>query len=274
MDWLPRNQTDWSGYTTVGHFIEEIDKNPGLRRKSAVDLKRDTKSGGSAFYAALGNFCRMKANGDEKKREELMRSVIPLATKYPKYDFGAGPVRFDSKPERAIAILLNKYGLLKTPEEGKNLHVPTNGKSRHNINFLVGNTLIEYHPIQFSEKTTGRTFEDVFNKRWENITNPDYQQHLFWMIQDIDSLYAVLQDSEVNPLMCKRYQDMTEEQFTEDINWAYKKAADHDHKQKIKRQKAELDSILRFSYDFLEEIYPTRENQAANSNKELTKKAA
>ncbi len=274
MSWLPESDIyRWKKFTKIEQFKIEYETNNHLRGKTGQELSKDTRHGGKAFHSALGRFCRKESKRQGIDRAELL-IWLPYSTKAPKYDFGRGQLRFGSNPERIVGMILNKYGLLKRPEEGINVHVMTNGNHQHNLDFLTGNTFIEYHPLSIGEKKKGLTFEDVFDIRWNNITNPEYQQHWFWMFEDINDLHYILQDPEIKPLMNKKYQNLTYNQFKDHVNEAYDKAREYDQKQEVKKQKAELNSILKFSYDFMESIYPTRETPAANDDIELADEVA
>ncbi len=226
-NWLPKDRYEWDTLTSINDFIEEYNNNPELAGRSRTDMMNDYGNIGAAFYAALRRFCDIETGGDKKKTKEMIK-WIPYSDRFCHYDFGKGPIRFDSRPERTIAILLNKYGLLRSPEEDVNIHVPTNGKRKHSIDFLVGNTFIEYHPLHFSDIRAGLDFDDVFQKRWENITNPAYSEHWLWMIDKVSTLYDVLKDPEVNPLMYKKYQMMSKKEFSEDVRWARKATKKYD----------------------------------------------
>ncbi|MBU0906848.1 MAG: hypothetical protein KKD18_06310 [Nanoarchaeota archaeon] len=144
------------------------------------------------------------------------------------YDFGYGPIDFDSMPERAIGILLNRYGLVKKFREGKNLHVKTNGNGHHSIDFLVGKTFIEFHPKSILEAKRGLTLEEAGERKRENITKPEYQGFWFWHLWEIDQMYDILKDPEISKLIRKEHKPLTRRRFDEQLRRSYEAAAGYD----------------------------------------------
>jgi hypothetical protein len=228
----------------------------GELSKYSKEIKIDTAGGYDScpvFEGSVYNAISMSFSEFGFQEEDL---AIEGAAKY--YDFGYGSIKFDSKGERVIGILLDKYGIVKEFEEDKNLHVLTNEKSQHSIDFFVGNTFIEYHPLNPSNGKAKNKFRLDFNSymlgfdssksfpkllsvenlvlkgesfnKWNHITRPKYQDTWFWHIDDVEQLYDVLMDSAVKPLMNKRYRNITYEQFEKDVDQAYQRAADYDAK--------------------------------------------
>ncbi len=278
-EWLPRNNNDWSKFANIADFKKEYMTNPNLRGRTPAELMNDKKKGGKKFYNALRKFVTKISNGDDIKRASLMKKVLVYSNKCKHYNFRNSTIRFDSRPERIIAILLNKYGLLKRPEEGKNVHVKTNGDHQHSIDFLVGNTLIEYHPFnrKYDPKQGRNSNEEVTRYKFKNITNPKYSDHWFWHIWEIDDVYDILKDNAVNPLMNKRYQNLTKEQFEKHIDQAYDKARKYDITQEEEnRRKTETTPygihahIPMLHGQFAIDDLPSKD--VANSDKEIDKK--
>jgi len=149
------------------------------------------------------------------------------------YDFTDNFVRFDSNSERIIGILLNKYGLISEFKENENLHVRTNGKRLHSLDFLVDNTFIEYHPLGINDQKKSLTLEQAGERKLENITNPEYLDNWFWHIWEIDQLYDILQDSEINPKMSEEYRNLSFEDFKGHVREAYQNAKEYDSESKL-----------------------------------------
>ncbi|MDP2924997.1 MAG: hypothetical protein Q8N99_01355 [Nanoarchaeota archaeon] len=145
------------------------------------------------------------------------------------FDFGNGEVSFDSYHERIVGILLHKYGLIRDFKEDENLHVRTNGSKTNSIDFLVGDSLIEFHPVHWSEKQRGiDTIKKAGERKYKAITNPEYQKCYFWHVWEIEGIYEVLQDSEIKPLIKKKYRGLSFEEFKKHLALAYKMSANYD----------------------------------------------
>ena len=81
-----------------------------------------------------------------------MEVIFPIRGHRCSYQFDDGNVcTFDSYPERITGILLHSLGMIKKFEEGKNLHIRTNGSKQHSVDFKVGDVFLEYHPVSMGE---------------------------------------------------------------------------------------------------------------------------
>jgi len=226
---FPPRLNDWSSFKTIKDWKREYDSYPEWQGKSTTEIRRELESGGAAFYHALNNWIKKNAK-TESERKALVRAIFPERQAPFRYDFGNGDVYFSSYPERIVGILLNKYGLIRRFEEGKNLHVRTNGRTLHSLDFLVGNTFIEYHPVSRDDKKAGRNLKQAGERKHQNKKNPEYYDTGFKHIWDVDQLYDILQDEEVNPLMYKRYGGITKEKFQKHVSETYQKAVAYDAK--------------------------------------------
>lgn len=76
-------------------------------------------------------------------------------------------LKFDSREERTLALLLHHFGFLKRPLEGINVHTPVNSHTRHSVDFFLPdlNVAIEYHPLHWSESKSGLTADDISQAR-------------------------------------------------------------------------------------------------------------
>ena len=223
---------DWSSYENIDDWIEEYNKHPTWQGKSTKEMRRDVDSGASSFYHSFKGWID-KTTQNEEERKAYVRAIFPerrAPFKYDfKYDFDNNEKNekyFDSQPERIVAILLNHYGLADDFIEGENLHVLTNGKKQHSIDFLIDKTFIEYHPLSRSDKKNDLTLKQAGERKKKNITNPEYTPFDFYHICEIDQLYDVLRNGNFGD--SSKFRDLTKEQFGKDVNGAYKMAIKYD----------------------------------------------
>ena len=185
---------------------------------SPIELEKDPE--GDKVYSAIGRRGLMARLLEE---EIIVKSKAPFY-----YDFRNKRVEFGSSPERTIGMLLHKYGLIKNFEEDENIHVK-GGEGQHSIDFLVGNTFIEYHPLGGYDVQRGRDTDAKMEQyKWENITKPEYQDTWFWHLTEVEQLYDVLQDSAVKPLMGRKHRNLSLTQFRKDVKEAEEKARVYD----------------------------------------------
>jgi hypothetical protein len=230
---------DYSNLKTIDDWIEYHAQHPEWQGMSTSQIQKEKKYGGLAFYSAFTKWLK-KNTENEEERFAFRRVIFPEKRAPFAYEHKGTVVHYDSAPERTVAILLEKYGLLKKPEEGTNVHVRTNGKKQHSIDFLVDNFLIEYHPVGRADQKAGRDVYDAGQRKYDNITNPKFDDHYFIHIWEVNHLYEdVLQDPELIPKMHKRYQNLTKEQFKKHVMQARKKALEYDIAHPKKKRKAE-----------------------------------
>ncbi|MFC1696923.1 hypothetical protein ACFL1H_01195 [Nanoarchaeota archaeon] len=225
---FPPQYKDWTGFNSIEDWLEYYEKNfNGLSGKQLLNCDVE---GAEPFYWSFIEWID-KQNLSLAEKKALRRTVLPEQKAPFKFEFGYGDIHFDSSPERTVGILLHKYGLIKEFKENKNLHVRTNGKKLHSIDFLVENTFIEYHPLQPIDKSKGRNnYEKFFNYKLNNINNTEFEGFYLWYIWEIDHLFEVLKDPIINSKMKKRYRNLTKKQFKKHVYEAYKKGGESDIK--------------------------------------------
>ncbi len=123
---------------------------------------------------------------------------------------------------------MNHHGLADDFIEGENLHVKTNGNGQHSIDFLIGKTFIEYHPLSRSDIKNGLTLEQAGESKKKNITNKKYNGFDFKHIWEIDQLHDVLRNGKFGD--SSKFGDLTKEQFSKGVTEAYKMAINYDTK--------------------------------------------
>ncbi|MFA5077800.1 MAG: hypothetical protein WC488_05235, partial [Candidatus Micrarchaeia archaeon] len=231
-----------------------------------AEMTTDRISGAYAFYQALSKWTHKAANAEADRiaaekgldenqklvlkgqiRKALVRSIFPERKAPFKYEFEQGKViHFDSYPERLIGLLLHKYGVVESFEELGNLHVKTNGRKQHSLDFLVGRRFIEFHPLNMRDKIARRTIQDVCDLKERSITDLAFsKENGFSMlfIWELDQFYSVvLQDQEIKMMLKEDYRSLTYEQFRADLNEAYQKSIQYDvlHPKEKKKRKNNL----------------------------------
>lgn len=219
---------NWLNFHSLKDFAEEYSRHPEWQGKSTYWLQADKKTGGSAFYGALREYAVNTSDRDEKARRNIMRSVIPEQKAFYRYKF-SDYLYFDSGPERIVALVLAKLGLVKDYEEGVNLHILTGNRSwRDSIDFLIDKTFIEFHPLSISDIRNGLSLEEVAQKKKKNITKEVYKNYDFYLITNIEELYPLIKKSKFRKLINKRVQTLTKEGFEKIVDSCYRDAFEFD----------------------------------------------
>jgi hypothetical protein len=121
-------------------------------------------------------------------------------------------IGFDSKSERVVGQLLYRFGLVQDFIDGENLHIRT-GTGLQSIDFLVGNVLIEYHPLSMREVEQGRTLDWAGKRKKSYISRDAYQGHSFYHIWNFHQLYDLFKKDpdllKINPALA----DLTRAEF-------------------------------------------------------------
>ena len=228
-------QVDWISFKKIDDYLSYLDKHPEWKSMSKGELQ-DSSILGKLFYSHLRTFLKtmfvdvVTNKIDEDKLESKLREIFPVVSTWKKaYEFdNRNKIIFDSRPERLVAIILNKYGILKDPREGINIHVKVNGRKRHSIDFLVSDAFIEFHPVfQFDERKNIKNNLEYMEYKKKNITNAEHlNKHLFH-ISKVKQLYEIV----TNPLINNNNDDLkhlSRDKFLKDVKEAHKLANKYD----------------------------------------------
>lgn len=139
------------------------------------------------FYSNLVRWAKIQSS-NQREIKNIIREVMPTNFGSWAYEFNGKVSRFDSQHERLIAVILFNLGLVKDFEEGINLHVKTNTKSRHSIDFLIGNVFLEYHPISAREMSQELSEQEIYRNRKNHITKPEYKNIKLIFFSGLDKL--------------------------------------------------------------------------------------
>ena len=229
---------DFSHLITIEDWVEARRKQKEWDGYSTLDFSTDKESGASAFYYAFRAWRKIQSTDENTKeidknlQRNLTNAVFPprVSSSY-LFDFGFGNVSFDSFPERAIAILLNKYCIIESFHENINLHVRVNGKRKHSIDFLVDGVFLEYHPVSIIDRKEGRNTEQSGERKHQSITNPAYLSLPFVHIWEINQLYEkFLMRPDIKCKLPTVFEALTFEQFKQHVAEARKQAVAYDIK--------------------------------------------
>jgi hypothetical protein len=214
--------------TSIDDWIKEYQQHPEWQGKSTTEMGNDTESGANSFYKAFHEWVN-KQTEDKKQRKELTRQVFTELKAPFFYKFNDCDIQFDSRPERIVALVIYQYGLVTKYTEEINLHVRVNGKKRHSIDFLVGETFIEYHPLSPADRKKGiKTVQGAGKRKRQSITNPAYQGFDFHHIWEVGQLYDVLRDEKVSAMLPEEHRPLSLESFEQRVAEVYKLAAAYD----------------------------------------------
>jgi len=203
---FPPRKSDYIPLKTIDDWKNYHAQHPewqGLNSLSSYLVK-----GARAFYDGFLKWTKTNSENEEH-RQNLIHEIYP-PQKDLDYDHKGKTILYDSRPERIIGILLEKYGLIRKPQEGLNIHVKTNGSKLNSIDFLIDNLFLEYHPLGIADIRASRTLKQSGQRKKDNITNPDYQGFGFVHIWEIDQLYDnLLKSAKIRKKMYKRHQKLT-----------------------------------------------------------------
>jgi hypothetical protein len=226
---FPPQYKNHSNLLTIGDWVLEKRSHEEWRNYAISDFRSDKKSGASSFYHAFVKW--------RKRPENREHSVAYTYTVFPPkkgtslFSFGNELVKFDSASERAIAILLNKYGLANSFREDLNLHVRVNGQRRHSIDFLINGTFLEYHPLSILDIRDSLTVQQSGERKRQSITNPDYTGLPFVHIWKVEQLFEkFLMLPQIKSKLPPYYEALTFEQFRQHVSEARKQAIEYDIK--------------------------------------------
>ena len=225
---LQLKNRDHIGLASIDDWIKEYQQHPEWQGKSTTEMGNDTESGANSFYKAFHEWVN-KQTEDKKQRKELTRQVFTELKAPFFYKFNDCDIQFDSRPERIVALVIYQYGLVTKYTEEINLHVRVNGKKRHSIDFLVGETFIEYHPLSPADRKKGiKTVQGAGKRKRQSITNPAYQGFDFHHIWEVGQLYDVLRDEKVSAMLPEEHRPLSLESFEQRVAEVYKLAAAYD----------------------------------------------
>ena len=227
---FPARLRGYSSQNTIDDWVAEFKRHKEWRGYSTKDMQMDKESGACAFYQGLSKWVHKQTDEPVKRRKLVRRLFRERAAPFP-YSTRKEIVYFGSRPERIVGLLLNQYGLLKQFKEGENVHIRTNGHKTHNLDFLFGNTFIEYHPFGIGEHKNGmKDIGAVARKRIGNITNPAFKDYKFYMVTDVKQVYDLLHMPEIRRLVDPEMKPLSLEQFNEELRHAYARAGSYDNK--------------------------------------------
>jgi ribosomal protein S8 len=100
----------------------------------------------------------------------------------------------DSAEERTVAALLYHYGFISDFVQGKNYHVPTQG--RISLDFLLENhkVFIEYHPLSHGNIREGITLQQAGQRKIDSINQGRFKDYKVYHISRLDELWGVLNE--------------------------------------------------------------------------------
>lgn len=202
--------------------------NPDWRGLGSTEMmtEKDSRTFYTAFTRWLKHSCESKS-----EYKQIFYSFFPENLKGRKvcsYDFKGSTSYFDSLGERAIGILLFNYGLVDKYEEDVNLHVNVRQNSRTTIDFLVDNTLLEYHPLQMNEKRQGLTLNDIKKKK-KGTPKSKYAKSRFYIFDKIHDLYKILKKE-----WPEKFNKLSHGEFCSNVRLAYNSGFDKDNSSEVK----------------------------------------
>jgi len=231
---FPRSKIDWSDLKTEEDLINFYNSHPEWKKLGRSEMSKSAYAEIRGFYAKFRRYLEQKyvdsktGQIDVSKVATRIGEIIPSSPQKKPYKFDNGNIIiFDSRPERIIAILLNKYGLLKDPKERENVHIRINGKKQHSIDFLVNNVFIEFHPVTDHDKKRNiLNTSGYLDYKKRSITNNEHLNKPLYHIENIDQLYDVI----TNPSVNKSFNTLllSKERFKEDVKEAFKLAIKYD----------------------------------------------
>jgi ribosomal protein S8 len=100
----------------------------------------------------------------------------------------------DSAEERTVAGILYHYGFISDFVQGKNYHVPTQG--RRSLDFLLENhkVFIEYHPLSHGDIREGITLQQAGQRKIDSINQGRFKDYKVYHISRLDELWTVLNE--------------------------------------------------------------------------------
>ena len=149
-----------------------------------------TKNNESAnFYSAFTRW-KNEQTKSRKERDRLKALLFPDQKAPLYYTFKGNLLRFDSASERKCAVILSHLGMIDNFVEWKNLHVRTNGRSLHSVDFKIWSVFLEYHPAQ-----RWHNFDSWAKKKHKYIKDPQYKGLMsLYVFDDIYELYDIIKN--------------------------------------------------------------------------------
>ncbi len=235
---FPPLHNNWD-YTTIDEWKTYFDEHPEWHGKGTKWIQKI--EGGSGFYASFNNWCKEESKGDETERRRLMEVIFPIRGYKCSFQFDDGNMcTFDSYPERLTGILLYSLGMIKKFEEGKNLHIRTNGSKWHSVDFKVGDVFLEYHPVSLLEWRKWMNFNDAAKKKHDHITDPKYLHRTnLYVFDEIDTLYdIILNDPELRFYVSYPYfwPDFGKKEWNTLVYEVYRKVNEYDKENPRKKK--------------------------------------
>jgi hypothetical protein len=219
-----RGSNNWSRLGSIEDWRGEFDKHLEWQGRSTNEIqfnKDCVESGGASFYQAFRKWVRDNS-GSEDERRSLVRQIFPERGRRVGYDFGSGEVYFDSFPERVVGIMLHEAGLVDGFEEGINLHVPVNSETQHSLDFKVGDTFIEYHPLSIKEKEAGLDLDEAWERKQVAVDGLSNGGKWFSYVAEVDDMYPVMRS------LMPEGRDLSMDEFRELKSSAYRKSREYD----------------------------------------------
>ena len=153
-------------------------------------------------------------------------SKLDLSTAYVRLDLRDQIVFLSSGEERVVASILYKYGLIKTFNDGENLHVRASKEHRIDLDFLLDNIplFIEYHPLSQRERKSGRDIKQAAQRKINSTLGGDYHDHEVLHIEKLNDLPGIfINHPQISRLIT---QHLGRQLTTEELNHDLKQAND------------------------------------------------
>ena len=98
------------------------------------------------------------------------------------------PLRFDSRSEKSLCFLFERYIPGWKPVMGETFQVPIGANKR--IDFLIGSTLIEFHPIMINRELKSSEAQTLFRQMFKRSNRWERGKLVDMLVSELGAQYS------------------------------------------------------------------------------------